>query len=155
MIVSGCVFARTGRWSESGSSSGINMYVAKNATHHYTSWWYISRLADFSYTDATDPDLEGHGLMGKVNVEDVPEEVRVAEAHVCLELATTEDETSCYSVDSGDSEDCTADSVGVSALVFSVLGFIAIVGFGVMILGEVRKTAEGGLTKGHTSSEKL
>ena len=124
------------------------MYIAKNATHHYTSWWFIRRMADFDYTASSDPDMEGHSLMQKVDRLDLPAGAQDADANVCLELSTTDAETDCYfnSQDSSegdfewdDDDDNVSAGVGLSALLFSVFGFLAIVLFGVLILKEVRK----------------
>jgi hypothetical protein len=154
-----------GRWSELGDASGINMYVAKNATHHYTSWWYIQRMADFDYADSSDPDLEGHGMMEKVDRQTLPDDARDADANVCLELFTTDAETDCFlnsnEISDGDydwdDDDNVQAGVLMSAMVFSVFGFLAIVLFGVLILKEVRQrnSSAGVVTTSTTTSNEL
>lgn len=132
---------KTGRWSEADDASGINMYVAKNNTHHYTSWWYIQRLADFDYNDSTDPDLEGHALMEKVDPLTLPSDSRDASENVCYELFTVNDENTCfgYYSDTTAQDDDAEVAIGTSSLIFSLLGFIAVVLLGILTLVEVRK----------------
>jgi hypothetical protein len=45
-------------WKEPGADEGTNMHIFKNETHHYTSWWFISRMGDFDYSIRTEPDMQ-------------------------------------------------------------------------------------------------
>lgn len=45
-------------WYEGGADEGTMMYVIKNSTHHYMSWWYISRSGDFDYSLRLEPDMQ-------------------------------------------------------------------------------------------------
>ena len=128
------------------------MYVAKNSTHHYTSWWYIQRMADFNFNDASDPDLEGLDLMVKVDRQTLPDDSRDADGNVCLELFTLDAENACFAVGSEDDDDDIAAAIGVSGMVFSVLGFVVATGFGIAILSEVRKRGNPSLSSSESSS---
>mmetsp|Transcript_2098 Transcript_2098/g.3967 ORF Transcript_2098/g.3967 Transcript_2098/m.3967 type:complete len:354 (-) Transcript_2098:87-1148(-) len=157
---------KTGRWSEAGPDAGLNMYIAKNDTHHYTSWWFINRMAEFDYALTLEEDYEGHSMMMKVDPEELPGDSRDATENVCLELFTEEDETNCYSIDSGgDDDDNVSAGVVVSGMVFSVFAFLAACGFGAAILMELRKRGGGGASASsgtaatknamHSGTEKL
>jgi hypothetical protein len=128
---------KAGRWSETGEYEGINMYVAKNSTHHYTAWWFISRMADFDYSLSTDADIQGSGMFAKT--DDVYMADLDADEYLCYSLPTADAEEDC--VDSSDEDD---DDEGTSAhvlttMAFSILSFIAILVFGGVILSEVKK----------------
>jgi hypothetical protein len=118
------------------------MYIAKNATHHYTSWWFVHRMADFDYTTVSDPDMEGQELMEKVDPSTLPIDAQDADENVCLELFTLDAEAACFSnmnALSEDDDDNVAAGISMSAMTFSVFSFIATIVFGILILVEVRK----------------
>lgn len=39
-----------GTWFETQGSLGVEIYVAKNATSYYISWWKCPRMSDFNFT---------------------------------------------------------------------------------------------------------
>ena len=135
-------FLVAGRWSEPDAESGIMMYIAKNSTFHYTAWWYIRRLAEFNYSFSLDPDYQGQSMMEKVDPSTLPSDSRSAVENVCLELFTVDDENTCFgnfNSDTAEDDDSVESAVGVSSMVFSVFGFVAILIIGMLILVEVRK----------------
>jgi hypothetical protein len=119
---------------ETGNYEGLNMYVAKNATHQYSSWWFMSRIGDFDWALTTQGDMQGHGLMGMD--DSVLMFSKSADEHVCFAQWTEEAEEDCLTVVNVESDDdpSTADIV---TLTFAVLSFVSIVVFGVLILQKV------------------
>lgn len=145
---------KTGRWSESGGYSGINMYVAKNSTHHYTSWWDVPRIAEFDFSLASNPDLEGHNLMEKVDAMSLPEDSRDPGEYVCLELFKEEDENRCfgYFFENDDDDDSVSSETLLAILSFSVLSFAGVVVLGVFMFIEIRKRNSSATTMSATET---
>lgn len=89
-----------GMWYEGGDEPvlGIELWVAKNATAYYETWWYCSRMADFDYAAMiTAPDEHGIDIAYQTNPTC---SVGTATENSCYMLPTTAEEQSCLNMSS-------------------------------------------------------
>ena len=110
-----------GLWYEGGDEPvlGIELWVAKNATAYYETWWYCTRMADFNYTAMTMADDE-HGI-DVAYMTDSSCSVSLATENSCYMLPTSAEEQSCISLSS------SSDGVNGLAIAGIVGGGVALV----------------------------
>ena len=138
-----------GNWYEQSSDEGIELWVYKNSTHHYSIWWFFSRASDFDYSTVNEDDMTGHSLYEMVSSDGSD-----ADNMPCYHLTTLDAEEDCMEDDDDDDdddEDSGNNGLLYAILTFTLVNFVAIVAFGVM---QVKGTASKPMASS-TSSNNL
>lgn len=122
-------------WYESGSSQGLDLFVAKNTTYAYILWWYFSRMSDFDYSYVSDPFYYGKHAYARNASVSTSTAIQKSTETMCYALWTAAAEQSCTAsttVIVDDDNDDGSDSNGnggkgllIAILVVATLTFFA------------------------------
>ncbi len=101
-----------GTWSENGGYRGNQAYSALNATHMYSTWWFIDRLTDFNYSAmVNDPNMHLAEIYQRT--ESKLNSVTEANVNYCNMLLTESDEASCWSKCNYDDDFTKSQEIGI------------------------------------------
>lgn len=122
-------------WYESGSTEGMDLLVAKNATYSYILWWYFSRMSDFDYSYVTDPSYFGRHAYTRNSSVSTSMAIQKSTDTMCYALWTSAAEQSCTTTSSiivsdddnnSDNNSALHHNILIAILVMVVLTFIAV-----------------------------
>lgn len=117
-------------WYEASDSNGIELSVAKNATHMYDLWWDVPSVADFDFSTQSVDDF-GQSLMPMDASISIATANADAYSNMCYALWTASAESSCLLTatdDDSGSFDQEDHSLLVTTVVFTVATFILTLG---------------------------
>jgi len=102
-----------GNWYEGTTAMGIEIWVLKNDTAFYESWWYCPRMADFDYSLVNSVDDHAIGIALKRGAATETQ----SQINSCYILPWETEETSCLgSSSSSSSTDSNMNGLSIAAI---------------------------------------
>lgn len=108
-----------GDWYEGTVAMGIELWVAKNATAYYETWWWTGRMADFNYSTLNTEDEHGIDTAKFVSTTTFAS----ATQYSCYMLPTLSLESSCLATSSSSSSNAMK-GLDIAGIVFGIIGLL-------------------------------